>query len=184
MIVNGQSDDKFNLVYKEKADTSHMYHILTYEVKNSTFSGNTTSENGQKLLVEGPSVPYTTIEFTVLRLRPSDKPMFSEDKIPEYTEEELAKMEEDGELAVEKPPVLLSNNHVALNATNKISFYDYLSNNEHTKDEWGKMTEEEKNYWKNVSFVFQSWCEDPVCPPDESILYKVIEQQRFYLIKN
>lgn len=174
-VVRGaQNDSGFDLVYMEQADTSYMYHILTYAVKNSTFAGNATAGNGQKILVEGPSVPYTTIEFTVLRLRPSDKPMFSEEKIPDYTEEELAEFEADDKLVMEKPPILLSNNHVELENGVKMSFYDYLSTNEHTKDEWADMTEEERNYWKNASFVFQSWCEDPVCPPDESILYKVV----------
>ena len=139
------------LYYKEKEDTSFMYHILEDNVIESTFSGNATKNNGQRYLLEGPSKPYTTIEFTILRLKPSADPVFA------YNEN----------------PIIMSGTAMNQFESQNQSFYDYLETNSNTKSEFENLDEKEKAYWKDVHFVFQSWCEDPVCPPDESILYKV-----------
>ena len=139
------------LYYKKKADTSYMYHILEENVIESEFSGNATANNGLRHLIEGPSKPYTTIEFTILRLKPSDDP------------KDL--------LDYENNPIVMSG--TAMNQYDSKSFYDFLSTNSTTKSQFEKLNQTEKDYWNDVHFVFQSWCEDPVCPPDESILYKV-----------
>ena len=144
-------DSSNGLYYKEKEDTSFMYHILEDNVINSVFSGNATANNGRRHLLEGPSKPYTTIEFTILRLKPSDDPVFDYDK----------------------NPIIMSGTAMNQLESQNQSFYDYLETNSETQTEFEKLDDEEKAYWKDVHFVFQSWCEDPVCPPDESILYKV-----------
>ena len=88
----------------------------------------------------------------------------------------------NGEIVWDDPPIhtdpdkLADGIHISHEDIQNKSFSENFENNCLIRELFPDQNErtEVMNKWLKTRLDYQSWCEDPVCKPDETILYKVL----------